>query len=533
MKLLIAEDEHHVRERLAEGIDWPGAGIELTGAVASGKEALALLAKERVDIVLTDIQMPEMSGLELARQLKQDDPQIKVIILTGYDDFEYARESIEYGVFKFLVKPAENELVLEAVLEAKARRERELREKHDMSALAQRWKEQLPHLREQFYKNWLNGRYSQWELEKRSADLELSLDAGRYVPVIVDMDPISERDSRFQVQDRPLAQFMLYTIACDVLADTSCVVLQEDDGMTAIIYFEPLAAEEAPLFANINKQITGLLGTVKDCLKLTASAGIGSAVPDKLLLPQSFRQSRMALQERLVLGGEVAISYRAEEAVRDAWLRLESWEKEFQVAIETGDSPKLTRLVQDVVASGFSSDKPVSEARELLWRIVCLMGRIVHTHGWTLRDTFQEDCDDFEQFAGLLSREQIGSWLTRMSARLSRTIAERRRTGTQLAMSEIVRFIQERLHDESLSLHLVAERMFINYSYLSRTFKETTGEAFSDYVLRLRMERAKELLANGLKVYDAAERVGYRHVNYFSKSFQRFWGIKPSDVYKS
>jgi two-component system response regulator YesN len=532
MRLLIVEDEHYVRERLADGIDWPGHQIELAAAVGSSREALTILQKDHIDIVLTDIQMPEMSGLELAKWLKEGYPSIKVIILTGYDDFEYARESIEYGVFQYLVKPAENEVIVSTVLDAKAAREKEISEKHNISILEKRWNEHLPHLQVLFVKNWINGRYSIWEIEKRSQDLLLSLEEKRFLPIIFDMDPISEDNGRFQVRDRSLVQFLLFTIAGDVLDDKECVILQDDDGMTAVVFFSPHDEPEDALYARVNPQINGMLGTVRDCLKLTASAGIGPLVTDKLLLPNAYKQSRMALQERIILGNAIAIPYRDAVPIKDSWMHMNNLEKEFEVAIETGDSGKCEALIQQVMELGFSADMPVTEAKEMLWRITCLLARIVHTHGWTLRETMKEDFEAFENFNQLLSREHIGEWMRRMTSRISQTITERRQTGTQLAMSQIILFIQERLHDEGLNLYLVAEKMFISYSYLSRTFKEVTGEPFSDYVLRLRMERAKELLAKGYKVYDAAEQVGYKHVNYFSKSFQKYWGVKPSDIYK-
>ena len=109
MRLLIAEDEHYVRERIAEGIDWASGQVEVVAAVASGKEAVAIMQKEHLDIIITDIHMPDMTGLELAKKVKQEVPDIKVIILTGYDVFEYARESIEHQVFQYLVKPVSNE----------------------------------------------------------------------------------------------------------------------------------------------------------------------------------------------------------------------------------------------------------------------------------------------------------------------------------------------------------------------------------------------------------------------------------------
>lgn len=531
MKLLVVEDEHYVRERIAEGIDWQAAHIELAAAVSNGKEAMTILQREHVDIIVTDIQMPDMNGLELAGKTKAAFPHIKVIVLTGYDDFDYARESIEHGVCHYLVKPVANERLLEVVLEAKMQREREMREKHNLAMLEQRWMEHLPHLQASFYKNWMNGRYSQWEFEKRSRDLQLPLEDKLAWPIVVDMDPIPEGNDRFRVDDRPLVQYSLYTIARDVFADMDSVTLQDDDGMTAVLFFAP-PGETDEWQLKVKQQINVLLETVKDCLKLTASAGIGHPVADKSLLHWAYKQSRMALQERLILGNGMTIHYRADAPVHDSWTAMNDLEKDLEMAIETGNDTSMRELVERTMAAGFAADVPVAEAKEVLLRMMCLLARIVHSHGWTLRDTLGEDYGDFERFYELLTREQISAWLLRMTARISSTIAGRRQSGTQIAVHEMLRLIQERLHEEELSLYLVAEKLFVNYSYLSRIFKKLTGQSFSDYVLRLRMEKAKELLAKGEKVYDTANQVGYRHVNYFAKAFTKYWGIRPSEVNK-
>ncbi|RAV20122.1 response regulator [Paenibacillus contaminans] len=531
MKLLIVEDEHHVRERLAEGIEWNAAQIELVDAVASGREAVTILQKEHVDIIVTDIQMPDMNGLELAGKVKEEFPRIKVIVLTGYDDFEYARESIECGVFNYLVKPVANERLLEVVMEAKTLREQELSEKHNLALLEQRWKEHLPHLQVSFYKNWLAGRYSLWDIEKRSRDLQLSLEGKQAWPIVIDMDPIPEGNDRFLANDRPLVQFSLYTLARDVFADMDCVTLQDDDGMTTAIFSAPQdEGEEWQL--RVKQQVNVLLETVKDCLKLTASAGIGHPAADKQLVPWAYKQSRMALQERIILGNGMTIHFRDDVLVQDSWTAMSDLEKELEMAIETGNGPGMRELSGRIMEIGFGAGVPVTEAKEVLLRIMCLLARIVHSHGWTLRETLGEDYEDFERYNELLTREQICEWLQRMTGRISGAIARRRQSGTQITVNEMMRFIQERLHEEELSLYLVAEKLYVNYSYLSRIFKKLTGQSFSDYVLRLRMERAKELLAKGDKVYDAASQVGYRHVNYFSKAFSKYYGVKPSDMFK-
>jgi two-component system response regulator YesN len=218
--------------------------------------------------------------------------------------------------------------------------------------------------------------------------------------------------------------------------------------------------------------------------------------------------------------------------VQDSWTAMSDLEKELEMAIETGNGPGMRELSGRIMETGFGTGVPVTEAKEVLLRIMCLLARIVHSHGWTLRETLGEDYEDFERYNELLTREQICEWLQRTTGRISGAIARRRQSGTQITVNEMMRFIQERLHEEELSLYLVAEKLYVNYSYLSRIFKKMTGQSFSDYVLRLRMERAKELLAKGEKVYDAASQVGYRHVNYFSKAFSKYYGVKPSDMFK-
>ncbi|MFD2330468.1 response regulator [Cohnella sp. GCM10020058] len=535
MNLLIVEDEYRVRERIALGIPWEAHGIEVAGAVENGREAIAAMREAHIDIVVTDIHMPDIDGLELAKLLKRDYAHAKVIILTGYDQFEYARESIDQGVFKYLVKPAENELILDTVLKAKQLREQELYDHHNLSQLERRWKEHLPRLRELFYKNWLNGRYSGWELAKRSEEIGFALQGKMLLSAVVDMDPTAGDDARFPSDERALLQFALFNIAKDVLADAEeeafeAIALQDDDGLTAVIFIASSAAGGEALRQLADQRLGKLLGTVKDCLKLTASVGIGAEVTDPALLPVAYKQCRMALQERIVLGRETIIRYRHDVPADASWLNLNDVEKEIEIAIETGSEGKRSELIAALMERGFSPGRQIADAKEMLLRITALLTRIVHAHGWSLRETLGADYADFMNFNQLLTKEQLMTWLERMMARISRSVAERRRSGTHVTVGEIMAYVEAHLGEEELSLYTVAAKLYINYSYASRIIKEVTGSSFSESVLRLRMEKAKALLAGGAKVYEAAEQVGYKHVNYFSKSFQKYWGIKPSDL---
>lgn len=530
MRMLIVEDEHFVRERMETGIAWREQGIEIVDAVGNGRSAMEILKNEHLDLVLTDIRMPDMNGLELARELHQTYPHIKIIILTGYDDFEYARESIDYKVYKYLVKPVANELLLEAVLELKKLHETELWEKHQLTLLEQRWQEQLPRLQESVYKNWLNGQYAHWELEKRCRDLNISMKQGPLWPLVFDMDPIEAGNTRFHEQDRPLVQFSLLTIAKEVFTELDSIILQDDEGMTVVILFGSHMQETGAWQSQVHQHIQTLLATVKDCLKLTASVGLGPVIDDAFMLPHAYKQSKQALQERIVQGNETIVQFRDPCGFNRSLMFVQDMEKELEMAIETGNEAEIIALTEKIIENGFAGGASAVEAKEAIFRMVCFLGKVVHSHGWLMSDALGKDYVRFEQYPSLLTRDQVLEWFRQLSLSICSTISRRKQTGTQLMLKEIVQFIHEHIHEEELSLYLVADKLYVNYSYLSRIFKKLLGESFSEYVLKLRMEKAKELLATGQLVYDTAAQVGFRHVNYFSKVFMKYWGVKPSEI---
>jgi len=482
MRLLIVEDEPFVRERIAEGIDWVSGNMDLVDAAGNGKEAVAILEREHLDLIITDINMPDMSGLELAQWVYTHAPHIKIIILTGHDDFEFARESIEYNVYKYLVKPVTNEHLWEVVQEVRQIHEQELHEKHKVSLIEQRWKEHLPYLQETFYKNWLSDRYSLWEIESRSHDLNIKLAYSQLWPILIDMDPISGENERFHARDRSLVQFSLFTLARDVFQHLQCIVFQDDEGMTAIVLFSPDSMSEEEWKIQVQQHLHELLNTVKGCLKLTASAGIGPLVSDKLLLPKAYKQCQMALQERIVLGNDMKIYYREDVPVYDTWVIVGDLEKELEISIETGNFEEMLQIIERIMELRFATGMSISSAKEVLLRIVCQLVRIVQAHGWTLQETLGEEYDKFEQYINLITRNQIAEWLYLMSSTISRSIAARRKTGTQISKSEVIQFIQNHLHEEELSLYLLADKLYVSYSYLSRTFKKMMGESFTEYV---------------------------------------------------
>ncbi|MDR6550509.1 response regulator [Paenibacillus qinlingensis] len=530
MNLLIVEDEIRLRNALANNIPWDKHGIEVVGQAGNGAEALRIIDRKKPDIILLDLQMPEMDGLTLARHLRQVDPLLKIIVLSGHDDFTYAQQALGLGVMKYLLKPAGDEEILETVLEAAERLQSELEQRHNEDELKMKWKLHLPQLVNEFFQGLFNGKFEAWEIEQKCKDLQLDLPKeASYAIAIVDMDPISETEQRFSRKDMSLLQFSLGSIVKEALSNTQSWVSTNFAGCTVIIF--QLASDEEPRIAlqKINALTEKLLFTVKSCLKLSASAGISGMTGSIADMNKLYVQAVRALQDRIVLGHDLAIPYRAEQGREPELTFQPNLEKTLEIALETGDCEKAMETLTGLWNSGMAKAETVDDIREHILYFTCLFISMIQKQGWPVREVAGEDYVYFHNHSELASKEQILFWLQRM-IRAYLDYAGHRRKSTSHGMIKTILSLVENEIDQEMTLHAVADRMYVNSSYLSRLFKQETGKAFSTYVLERKMERAKAILQEGSRVYDAASGVGYRDVSYFTRVFRKYWGVTPGEI---
>ncbi|SEB53602.1 response regulator [Paenibacillus sp. GP183] len=530
MNLLIVEDEVRLRNALANNIPWDKYGIEVVGQAGSGTEALRLIDRKKPEIILLDLQMPEMDGLTLARQLRQADPFLKIIVLSGHDDFAYAQAALELGVMKYLLKPAGDEDILNTVLEAAERLKSELEQRHNEDELKQKWELHLPYLVNEFFQGWLNGKYVPWEIEQKSRDLQLDLqNDDQYAVAVVDMDPLSKDETRFSRRDVSLLQFSLGSIVKESLSTSPCWVSTDFAGCTVVVF--RLVGDEMPNVAlqKINAMTQKLLFSVQSILKLSASAGISGTTGGWEDMNKLYMQAVRALQNRIVLGHDLAIPYREEQG-REPVLTLQpNLEKALEIALETGDEDKASETLTTLWDGGMEKAESVEEMHEHILYFESLFVRMIQKQGWPVREVAGEDYVYFHNLRELTAKEQILFWLQRI-IRSYLAYANQRRKSTSHGMIKTILTLVENEIDQEMTLHAVADRLYVNSSYLSRLFKQETGKAFSTYVLERKMERAKAILQEGSRVYDAAAAVGYRDVSYFTRVFRKYWGVTPGEV---
>jgi two-component system response regulator YesN len=529
MNLMIVEDEIRILNSLVNSIPWESHGIDVVAVAESGKEALAIMERRKPDIVLLDIEMPEMDGLSLAETVLEREPQTKIVILSGHDDFHYAQRAIGLGVMKYLLKPAGDKEILRAVTEAADEFRRELSEKHSLTELQRMWHSRLPQLQEDFLRGWIMGRYTEWELSKHSRELNLAMpEEAKYAVAVCEIDPLTEYEKRYSAKDMSLLQFSLTGIAKEFFPAHECRVFNDANGSTVLLFIDQPEVSESELTKRVNVEVIRLLGMVKECLKLTASAGLGTAC-GRMAVPQSYQQACRALQERAIYGHEIAIPFLDVKRSHSSVIFDTTFEKQLEVALYTRELQQAQDRIDDYIENAFKHADSSQLVYEHLLYFSGVFTRIIQSQGWSMQRVLGDDYSHFLSLDTLRSKHQIHEWAKRTAGHIAAYLENERRSSSHQMVKRILETVDQML-GEDLSLHSLAERLYVNSSYLSRLFKKETGESFSGYVLSCRMERAKELLQGEAKVYDAANAVGYRDISYFAKVFRKYWGMAPSEL---
>ena len=531
MNLMIVEDEPILRGNLANNIPWEELGIEVVGAASSGEEAMEMFDRKKPNLVLLDIQMSGISGLDLAEWIRNKDELVRMIVLSGHDNFEFAQRALELGIRKYLLKPAGESEIKRAVAEAADELRQELDERHSHALLLQKWTQNLPFLRYMFLLSWLQGDVSSWEIRDRSKEVMLDISKLRlFCVAVIDMDPLPEGETRFSSKDASLLQFSVRCIAREILEPMADWIVSTPNGCTAIVFTSTEDRLEA-FMQEVNANVGKLLTIIQQCLKLTASAGISSCTDKPEELAKLYEQARQALQKRILYGNNIAVTYLDQFEEEKAAAAQPELERELTIALETGNRAKASQTLERLWHVVMDDLQTVDQVYEGVLYFTTLFVRLIQQRGYSVKEVVGEDIAYLQNMQAFATKDQVKACLDRILAGVCDYLELQRGAAGHKMVEAVLKMIEEGLHEE-LTLHSAAERLYINSSYLSRLFKQETGKSFSAYVLERKMERAKRVLQEGAKVYDAAGAAGYKDVSYFTKVFRKYWGVTPGEVAK-
>ncbi|AIQ42771.1 response regulator transcription factor [Paenibacillus sp. FSL R7-0312] len=498
-KVFIVDDEPFILSGLQDILDWEQLGLAIVGQAENGQEALEQLREVPADILITDISMPVMTGLELIRAVREFRPELKVVVLSGYDEFIYVKEGLSLGIENYLLKPINLEefrSTLETIVE-----------KLDVSRLGTQWWEYTNSvLKDNVLLRWMRGQIDPEERSERLNLIGLPL-GGRYVQVAL-------------VQAEPATEAFRKNVEELVGAQTSFFMFWDSDNDLVLIHNYEEASKGAEQMAVMLQEITGLCATGQG-----VRAAVGSAVEGVDAAPFSYEQAKQTQEFMEIHPARSLIYYeQLKDRKEDLGAVLpEDW-SEYSKLIMGKNLPALTERIELY----FSGKAMESLTPELLREI---------SLEWILyfRMLIKEIRSEMEReliAQGLTAIHRTNS-LPGLSAAVMQTagsiIELLDRELKSPVVNQVLNYI-EKSYSEDLSLKKLGFMFNIHPVYLGQLFHKMTGESFAEYMNRYRIEKAKEQLrSTNNKVHEIARSVGYWEMGYFYKQFKKYVGISPTE----
>jgi two-component system, response regulator YesN len=528
-KVIIVDDEAVVRIGLKNTINWNEHGFELVGDYANGREAWEAVEQHKPELVISDISMPFMDGLELAGLISAQFPYIKMIILTGFDEFEYAQQAIRLKVSDFILKPITAQEIRSLLDRVKAEMDEETKHREDLGRLNSQLSQSLPLLKERFLERLVAVGLSKAEIEERFAYFGLPPVSPLYLVLVADIDDFGDRELHSYEHDVEFLRFAAFDIFKEMLERDDVMLFRtREERMIAIISGQE---NESLLYEQAFSRAEEVRYQIEKYLKFTVTIGIGRACDYVEQLPLSYRSALSVLDYRFLLGKNQVLSILDMEGKPTIPLPPNlDWDRKLASAVKTGSLQDAYQLIENGVTELKTSLAPIEACFLQMQKVVLsLMNSIQElvVHDQEASFDRQMKLMDVYRFKTL---DEIEIWLKEIVRSVMTTISESRSHFTNMQIHRAVEYIDTNYANDKMSLQDLCRHVLMSTSYFSLVFKQHTGETFIEYLTGVRIATAKELLHNTtLKFYEIAEQVGYKDPNYFSILFKKHTGMTPKD----
>lgn len=527
LKVFLAEDEFIIREGIKNNIDWQAHGYEFCGEASDGELAFPLIQKTRPDILITDIKMPFVDGLALSRLVKKELPETEIIILSGYEEFDYAKEAIQIGVARYLLKPINGETLLQEIdsvaeIILGKQKEKEIREKYQKEMEENSLRDQMD-----LFQHLVTGDCSMEELLSVADKLDLKIMAPWYSIVLLKIQSMKHDYEEYS--------------GSIVVVDERIVKLAEPEH---VLIFDRALEGRAFLFkADSEDELLAYqkeyLGNVKEVLSgyvnLRYFGGIGTPVNRLREIPASFEDASHAFAHRYLVAESCILDsslLMQEGAAENEDFRISAVNPEqidrtkMQEFLRTGDLDEVVYFVDE-----FFGKLDGGAMKSRIFRQYITMDAYFSIVDFLKGLGLQKDeIEAPDQDSSILQDEKSAmDYIVRIMEKALVLREKKASSRYEDVVSEVIHYIENNYAQEELSLNLLASHVNFSPNHLSMIFSQQTGQTLIRYLTDYRMNRAKELLrCSSKKSSVISMEVGYKDPHYFSYLFKKTQGMTPT-----
>lgn len=533
IKVFLVEDEMVIRRGIKNSIDWEKEGYIFCGEASDGELAYPMIIKEKPDILITDIRMPFMDGLELCKLVKKELPNIKILILSGYDEFDYAKEAIRLGVTEYLLKPISSGKLLEALNGVSESIRREKEDKDLVRKYMEEMRENTEHEKQKFFEQMIAGNLSMADALETGKKYEMNLSAGMYNLLLFRFTLGEENRKSGELLGE--AEY-----AIEKLTERLEYVFEFQRGVEGWAFLL-MADNEEQMSERVKELSKDLEEIMKNYSTIAYFGGIGQPVARLRELEESFREAERALAARFTMELNRIISV---EDIRMA----QNVDTLDDIEITSfGEIEKTRTMLEKFLNNGAEDeidefvDVYINELPEENLKSV-LMRQYIIMDAYIVMMSFCEKIEGIEGEMQAQSEELKNSMKTIQTLEeiknyirmLLKKIIGVRDTISGRRYSDIIEIAKDQIRktymSDEISLNTIAAEVGMSSSYFSSIFSKEMGKTFVEYLTEIRMDRAKELLmCSSMKTSEIGYEVGYKDPHYFSYIFKKTQNCTPKE----
>ena len=513
IKIMIVDDMPVDREYLRNFIDWNAYGFEACCEAKDGKEALALYEKYQPDIILTDIIMPHMDGLELSEAILRENPEAAIILITGNSEFEYARKAVKLGVCDYIVKPFEKEELIITLLKLQDNINRVLEHQAEIDEV--REEGNLQSLRQLIY-------------SRNTSSASHHLTSLRYQYFLVVTIQIHIYENKVEPEEIIKWKQVLTSLLKNMIQlEGDYEVFHDFEGnIVTILNFK---SKEA-MASYQGYEFKDFIALAKNYIGFEVSIGISDYCIGTRKLRDAYYQTLIALSNRY---------YEYQSKIYDYKKMIYSEKREFySTDFVNAINRNLELLDYDAICSLIEQElnrieeyKSIEFANMIYTSLLSILFSYIVKKGRNIDDVFGKDFHPYSYLNKEISHLEKRKFVCDCYLRAIQYQKEHQDTKSYIIAKEVRRYIEENYSNPDLTIGDLSRELLVNQTYLRRMFKQEYHMTISDYITKIRMEKAKDMIQHkNCKLSYVAYAVGYNDTSYFSKCFKKYYGYLPSTI---
>ncbi|WP_337102167.1 response regulator [Paenibacillus sp. YIM B09110] len=526
-KVLIVDDEVLARVGIKSFVQWNEAGFEVVGEAENGEKALALIHKLQPDIVITDIHMPVMNGIELIKAAKAENLSVKFVVLSAYNDFEYVKEAMKLGASDYILKlEMESDTLTELLNHLKEKIMLENALQSEKEKFSMRSKENISAIKEKLFKEMVFGhKYSNAEFKEQLERLHIELPQHHLGCMILHPDNKGRFDKK-DIKDVYLLDFAIMNIINEILIDYQYGVVFCSQPEEYVIIFSAGEGQGNNQSFKISDMDRIIRRFLKEYLNISVSIGISNVYQKYSNLQSTYQEALYAVNQSFNYPPGSTIEYRnciPNPGTEDISIKLDL--KELEKQLEATDLTGIETIFLKI--TNYLHGAAAQITREYLKATCAALLLIITSYldGHSIGKRESWNLDPYKQLEELKTHADYIAWIEHLKALLLEALEQTEQPKRMIGKA--MQFVNQ-YYMENISLETTAEHIHISANYLSAMFKKEAGINFIDYVTNVRIEAAKKLIkAQKYKIYEVSQLVGYENEHYFSRVFKKVTGMSP------